>query len=80
MWLGCAEKKEKDSGEHLNIDAVFIDNPKYGLIKEYGFIEKEEESEWDPFVLPRAVVELENSYDIKKSPIAYGKFSVFVLQ
>ena len=67
------KEKEKDSGEYLNIDAVFIDNAKYGLIKEYGFIEKEEESEWDPFVLPRAVVELENSYDIKKTSYCLWK-------
>ena len=46
------------SGEYLNIDAVFIDRAEYDLIKK--------ESEWDPFVLPRAVVELENSYDIEK--------------
>ena len=51
------ENKEL-SGEYLNIDAVFIDRSEYDLIKN--------EREWDPFVLPRAVVELENSYNIKK--------------
>lgn len=50
------ENKEL-SGEYLNIDAVFIDNAEYDLIKESG---------WDPFALPRAVVELENSYDRMK--------------
>lgn len=43
------------SGEYFNIDAVFIDNAEYDLIKEG--------SKWDPFVLPRAVVELENDYN-----------------
>ena len=62
-------ENKKESGEYLNIDAVFIDNAKYDLIEEYGFIEKKEWDNWDSFVLPRAVVELENSYDIKK--IAY---------
>ncbi len=51
------EDKER-SGEYLNIDAVFIDNAEYDLIKE--------KSEWDPFVIPRAVVELENNYNIEK--------------
>jgi hypothetical protein len=51
--------KEEEGGEYLNIDAVFIDNAEYDLIKD-------EENEWDPFVIPRVVVELENSYNIKK--------------
>ena len=50
-------ENQEQSGEYLNIDAVFIDNAEYDLIKE---------SEWDPFALPRAVVELENRYGIKK--------------
>ena len=45
------------SGEYLNIDVVFIDNAEYALTKE---------SKWDPFALPRAVVELENSYETMK--------------
>lgn len=52
-----SENKEL-SGEYLNIDAVFIDTAEYDLIKKEG--------KWDPFVLPRAVVELENSYAIEK--------------
>jgi hypothetical protein len=58
------ENKEL-SGEYLNLDAVFIDKAEYDLI--------ENASKWDPFVLPSAIVELENSYDKKKSPIACGK-------
>jgi hypothetical protein len=45
------------SYEYLNIDAVFIDKAEYDLIKG---------SKWDPFVLPRAVVELENRFDRNK--------------
>ncbi len=47
------------SGEYLNIDAVFIDDAEYDLVKN-------EKSEWDPFVLPRAIVELENSPKLMK--------------
>ena len=50
---------KKLSGEYLNIDAVFIDDAEYDLL--IG-----EEKKWDPFVLPRAVVELENSFDPQK--------------
>jgi len=46
------------SGEYLNIDVVFIDNAEYDLYKGG--------TGWDPFVLPRAVVELENNYDVDK--------------
>jgi hypothetical protein len=46
-------KDKKLSGEYLNIDAVFIDDAEYDLSGE----------ERDPFALPRAIVELENSYD-----------------
>ncbi len=51
------EDRER-SGEYLNIDAVFIDNAEYDLVKG--------ECKWDPFALPRAVVELENLYDDDK--------------
>lgn len=55
------EKNEGEySGEYLNIDAVFIDNA------EYNVLEEEETKKYDPFVLPRALVELHNSYDIKE--------------
>jgi len=50
------ENKEA-SYEYLNVDAVFIDKAEYDLIKG---------SKWDPFVLPRAVVELENRFDRNK--------------
>lgn len=45
------------SGEYLNIDAMFIDNNSY---------KSHQDKDWDPYVLPKAVVELENSYDSKK--------------
>ena len=47
-------KNKEASGEYLNIDAVFIDEAEYDLVKG--------ECKWDPFALPRAVVELENLY------------------
>jgi len=51
--------KDESSGEYLNIDAFFIDNVEYDLPIGIGDYE-------DPFVLPRAVVELENSFDVNK--------------
>ena len=57
------------SGEYLNIDAVFIDNAEYALTKE---------SEWDPFALPRAVVELENRYEIMK--ISYCLWKILCIR
>ncbi len=44
---------KKLSGEYLNIDVLFIDDAEYDLSNEGR----------DPFVLPRAVVELENKWD-----------------
>lgn len=49
---------KEESGEYLNIDVMFIDKAAYVLTKKG--------SEYDPFVLPRAVVELENSYNVDK--------------
>ena len=49
-------KAKEPSGEYLNIDAVFFDDAEYDLSGE----------ERDPFVLPRAVVELENRFDPQK--------------
>jgi len=63
------ENKEM-SGEYLNIDAVFIDNSEYDL--------RQEDSEWDPFVLPRAVVELENEYKIDQ--IAYCLWKILCIR
>jgi len=51
-------KNKNLSWEYLNIDAVFIDNTEYDLI--------DKDSDYDPFALPRAVVELENSYKTMK--------------
>ena len=50
-----------DSGEYLGIDAMFFDKSKYGATWKVG--------DWDPFILPSAIVELENDYNRKK--IAY---------
>lgn len=49
-------KDKEFSGEYLNIDAVFLDDAEYDLSGE----------ERDPFVLPRAVVELENRFKLEK--------------
>ena len=49
-------REKKYSLEYLNIDVMFIDDAEYHLSYE-GL---------DPFVLPRAVVELENRYDWRK--------------
>lgn len=51
------KKEDEDSSEYLGIDAVFIDNFEYKSM---------EESDWNPVGLPRAAVELENSYDQKR--------------
>lgn len=50
-------EKDEYSGEYLNIDAVFIDNREYN---DWNI------KDWDPPVLPSAVVELENDYDYGK--------------
>ncbi len=67
----CRPENRERGGEYLNIDAVFIDNTEYDLIEE-------EENEWDPFVLPRAVVELENDYDVKK--ISYCLWKILCIR
>lgn len=51
------KKEDEDSSEYLGIDAVFIDD------FEGNFME---ESDWNPVGLPRAAVELENSYEQKR--------------
>jgi len=62
--MGCYvaqsfQEKGKESYEYLNIDAIFIDNAEYDIMRE-------DNGQYDPFVLPRAVVELENKYNIEK--------------
>jgi hypothetical protein len=52
------QDKKEESGEYFNIDGLFIYNCEYALI--------DEKIGWDPFVLPSAAVELENSYDLNK--------------
>ncbi len=64
------EKKEY-SGEYMDIDAFFIDNAEYELIKKKS-------KEWDPFVLPRAVVELENNFDVKR--ISYALWKILCIR
>jgi hypothetical protein len=65
------EPEDKElSGEYLNIDVVFIDNAEYDL--------NGEERKGDPFVLPRAVVELENRYDPWK--ISYCLWKILCLR
>ncbi len=51
---------KEESGEYLNIDGWFIRETEYQLM------DAQDEDKWDPLVLPSAVVELENSYDVKK--------------
>ena len=52
-------ENEDESGEYLNIDAMFIDDAAY-------ILPEKKYDEYDPFVLPRVVVELENSRKIDK--------------
>lgn len=59
--LRSAVRDDEYSGEYLNIDAMFFDNASYAAMQ-FG-------EDRDPFVLPRAVVEIENQYDHGK--IAY---------
>ncbi len=63
------ENKQK-SGEYLNIDAVFLAWAEYGPTKEGG--------QWDPFVLPLAVAETENSYD--KQKISYSLWKILLVR
>ena len=51
--------KGDPSGEYLDIGAFYFDKSDYDL--DIGIGDDE-----DPFVLPRAIVELENSFDINK--------------
>ena len=60
-------RKGEYSGELLNIDAVFIDKT------EDEFMPKDL-SEWYPFVPPRAVVELENRYNLGR--ISYSLWKI----
>ena len=49
-------KDKARSGEYLSIDAFFVDKEAF----------QNKAVDYDPFVLPRAIVELENSYNINK--------------
>ena len=52
-------RTSNDSYEYLNIDAMFIDNTEYDLAEEGN-------AKYDPFVLPRVVIELENNSDCQR--------------
>ena len=66
QWMNCVvvrsrqkSIKEDPSGEYLDIDAFYLDKADYDLPIGIGDDE-------DPFVLPAAVVELENSLDFNQ--------------
>jgi len=63
--------KENPSGEYLDIDAFYFDKADYDLPVGIGDDE-------DPFVLPAAVVELENSLDVNK--IAYCLWKILCVR
>jgi hypothetical protein len=63
--------KEDLSGEYLDVDAIYLDKADYDLPIGIGDDE-------DPFVLPAAVVELENSFDFNK--IAYCAWKILCVR
>ena len=63
--------KKDPSGEYLDIDAFYFDKKDYDLPIGIGDDE-------DPFALPMAVVELENSFDFNK--IAYCLWKVLCVR
>ncbi len=67
--LNKVSEEDEYSGEYLNIDAFFIDNREY---------ENWNTEDWDPPVLPSAVVELENAYDNEK--ITYCLWKVLCIR
>ena len=70
-WVARLRPEDKArSGEYLNIDAFFVDNA--------AFNPKNKLTGYDPFVLPRAVVELENSFDINK--ISYCLWKILCIR
>jgi len=58
---------EARSGEYLNMDAFFVDE-----------VFKSKADGYDPLVLPRAIVELENSFDINK--ISYCLWKILCIR
>jgi len=50
--------RPEESGEHLGIDAMFFDRAEYERVAR--------DDQWDPLVIPKTVVELENRYDHEK--------------
>ena len=60
---------KRDSGEYLNIDALFIDNLAY---------DNWNSEDWDPPVLPSAAVELENNDSFEK--ITYCLWKILCLR
>ena len=63
--------KEDPSGEYLDIDAFYFDRSDYDLAIGIG-------DDDDPFALPMAVVELENSFDTNK--IAYCLWKILCVR
>jgi len=64
-----ASKDRKYSGEYLNMDAMFIDNSDYT---------DWDSDDWDPPVLPSAVVELEN--DDRFAKITYCLWKIICIR
>jgi hypothetical protein len=61
-WIARRRPENKnEGGEYFDIDAVFFDNAHYEREKDQHRWER-----WDPFVLPKAAVELENNYDFNQ--------------
>lgn len=58
-WVAQRRPDDKENSyEWLNIDAMFFEDYEYAI--------NDAKEKYDPFVLPRAIVELENSYDVDK--------------
>ena len=63
-------EERRDSGEYLNIDAMFLDKSAYPSNWNIG--------DWDPYILPSAVVEHENDYGFEK--IAYCLWKIVCIR
>ena len=73
MKCEVTQKRPEDkarSGEYLNIDAFLVDKE--------AFNSKNKLTGYDPFVLPRAVVELENKPDVNK--ISYCLWKILCIR
>ena len=68
--IGRDSENPADSGEYLNIDAMFLDKTAYSGNWAIG--------DWDPYVLPSVVVEHENDYGFKK--IMYCLWKIYCIR